>query len=336
MGFSSWAYDSSPEAIDDTWRKAHAHGDVVKVHFTQGIPWREALAGSEYHDFVEREITRRSRAVNQGMPVFLSVDSLDPSRGRLAEYWGERGNMPMPASWQDRTFSHPDVIAAYTAFALDLIDRFDPVMFSYGAEAGNLVGDMSTYNEFVFFAQGVYTAIKAEHPDLPTIISVPVRHPASEETELYYQQLGDLAPYTDRLGLSVYPFLFGHAEAGNPGKLPPDWLDHTAEFMPEKQLIITETAWAAENVEVPELYISVRAKPQWQEAYVHSVLSAANAHGMDMVIWNYLADYDRLWEGLLNRSPVDRVYRDTGLYDGELSGRPSLAAWETWRKLPRQ
>jgi hypothetical protein len=45
-------------------------------------------------------------------------------------------------------------------------------------------------------------------------------------------------------------------------------------------------------------------------------------------------DFDTLWETSFGGDPIAAIWRDTGLYDGELAPRVALDAWENWRAKP--
>jgi hypothetical protein len=61
-----------------------------------------------------------------------------------------------------------------------------------------------------------------------------------------------------------------------------------------------------------------------------ALLSEADALGAEFVIWFFTVDFDNLWEGLLGRDPVARIWRDTGLWDETLAPRPALDTWQAW------
>lgn len=48
MGFTSWPYDATTEAVDWTWSTLRAEGDVVSQHIEEGVPWPEAASGAPF------------------------------------------------------------------------------------------------------------------------------------------------------------------------------------------------------------------------------------------------------------------------------------------------
>jgi hypothetical protein len=82
--------------------------------------------------------------------------------------------------------------------------------------------------------------------------------------------------------------------------------------------------------------VNTPADAQDQGDYVERLLSEADALDAELVIWFFTVDFDSLWEGLLGRDPVARIWRDTGLWDENLAPRPALTTWQAWLDRPRR
>ncbi len=335
MGFTPWPYAASVAAVADVYAKITAHGDMISHHIDGGIPWEEAFTGVPWPEHVRNEIQGRLDATPEGTPVFLSLNPLNTERDGLAGNWGDSENEPLPEAWAGRTFDDPNVIEAYTRFALDLIERFQPMWFCYAIEVSELmVNDPEGFEHFKAFATPVYGAIKAAHPDLPVLVSVALKHPDSEEMAIIRRELPALLPYTDLLGLSVYPYIF-YGQNGDPAGLPENWLSQGRELAGDRQLCITETAWLAQNLRIWRYGVSIEGCDAWQNQYVARLNEAAQALDAAFVVWWCVADFDDLWRGALARNPLAAIWRDTGLYDEGPTPRAGLATWDGWLALPR-
>jgi hypothetical protein len=332
MGFSPWPYDATYEAVDDTWAKIDAHGDIISQHIDAGIPWPEAYAGTPYHANVEGDIQNRVNHTPPGKKVYLAVNCLNTLRDGMGGYWAATQNGPMPAEWASRTFADIETAVAYTNFALDLINRFNPAYFNYAVEITELIlKDPTEYAQFVTFSQRVYTAIKTAHPDLPVFVSIALKHPLSAETTTMKTGFASIIDYTDIIGVSTYPYAFYNiTDGGNPANLPADWLSQALDYAPGKQFAVTETASIAQDLVIPVFSVDIHATAEWQNDYLGKLLTECNSMGALFVIWFCIVDYDGLWNGVLGQDPLAAVWRDTGLYDETVTARPSLATWDAW------
>ena len=333
MGFTPWPYAATAEAVDDVYEKIRRHGDLTVHHLDAGVPWPEAAAGEPYHSAVEAELATRIARSPSDRPLYLSIAPLNSRRDGLADYWGSSAGLPRPGEWADRSFSHPAVIEAYINYALDLIERFRPDYFNYGIEASELIlSNPEAFDEFVGFAASVYGAVKAAHPSLPTFLSVGLKHPESGGTSLLIGQLERVSAFTDMVGISAYPYVFfGHEDAGDPAKLPDDWLTQARRLLPGKPLAIAETGWIAETLTIPAFGVHVTANAARQSDFVEQLLTAANEETVEFVVWFFIQDFDDLWKNVLSEDPVAAIWRDTGLYDENGETRPGLDVWEEWR-----
>lgn len=338
MGFTPFPYAATAEAIDDVYAKLQANGDVIAHHLDGGVPWPEALAGTPYDLAVEAELADRLARTGPGDVVYLAITPMNSKRSGLADYWGASQGLPRPGEWAARDFDTPEVIQAFVGYALDLIDRFGPMWFNYGIEISELaISDPDAMDRLVTFASQVYPQIKAAHPELPTFVSVAFKGPGSPQAAEIRDAFARLLPYSDYVGVSVYPFVFfGHPNAGDPANLPADWLRQARDLAPDKPLVVAETAWIAEPLLIPEFGVNTAADAQDQNDYVERLLSEADALGAELVIWFFTVDFDSLWEGLLGRDPVARIWRDTGLWDETLAPRPALSTWQAWLDRPRR
>lgn len=334
MGFTPWPYDETPEAIDRTYETLKKHGDLICYHFDNGIPWPEAYDGKPYPAAVEAELKDREARLDKDHKLLLSLAPLSLFRTGIADYWSDDHHRPRPAAWADKKLDDPMVIQAYTNFALDLIDRFKVDFFNYGVEVGGLpLVAPEAWPAFVTFTREVYGKIKEKHPELPLFLCVPLQEP-DKQKELN-EKLKEVMPYSDWIGISFYGFMtYGTA---NPNELPENWLSLIQDLAPEKPLAVVETAWHAEPIKIADIGygegLNVEGKPEWQKDYASKLLENAQTLDVRTVVWWCPIDYDKLLEGE-DAIPAAYLWKDTGLYDGDLKPRPALEVWESWRKKP--
>ncbi len=346
IGFTPWPYAATVAAIDDTYAKINAEGDIIQHQLMGGIPWQEALENKpeDYHQNVKNDINEKIAKSGPGKVIYLSVDPLNSSRDNLVPYWAENYNESLASHssvlepWNTRDFDSPEVITAFTHFSLDMIGRFHPKYFNYATEVSELIiKNPVRYARFKTFAQQVYTSIKAVHPDLIILVSVAFKSPGSAEMSTIKTGMTEISAYYDMLGISIYPYaFFGHADKGDPANLPSNWFSQVTEIAGTKPIAVTETGWIAEDLDfLNPAYTDIFSDPSHQNEYTKQLFSQANALNAQFIIWFTVVDYDALW-ATLGSSDEAKVWRDSGLYDQTLAERPALATWRQWFLKPRR
>lgn len=337
MGFTPWPYDSTVNAVNVTYQKIQQDGDIIHHQLMQGIPWDEAFNAVAYPAGVEGEIAFRLGQTVAGQTVLLSLDSLNLARSGLANNWADGGEEARTAPWDTREFDSPEVITAYTNFALDMIGRFNPAYFNFGTEASELiVNDIAQYNKFVTFAQQVSANIKAQYPNLKLMISVALKSPTSTEMDAIKTNIASVLPYIDVLGVSVYPYIFfSHADKGDPDNLPTDWLTQAQTLAAGKPIAITETGWIAEDLVINNFSVNVPSNETYQSQYVTRLLQESDQLSVEFVVWWSLIDFQAFWEGDLMQDDLAAIWRDIGLYDEMVQARAGLTTWKQYLDKPK-
>ncbi|MDJ0907442.1 MAG: hypothetical protein QNI96_15600 [Woeseiaceae bacterium] len=337
LGFTTWPYDATVTAVNFVYTEISARGDFIAHHMDAGVPWQAALDGAAYDPAVEAEIQARLDNTPANQRSYLAISPFSTGRDGLAGNWGATANEPLVPPWDTRDFDSPEVIAAYTNFARDMITRFQPTYFNLGIEASELlVNDLPRFNRYVTFASQVATALRADFPDLQFMISVALKSPGSVRAETIEANIGPLIDLVDVVGISVYPYVFfDHADKGDPQNLPSNWLSQVQTIANGKPIAIAETAWIAERLEVPAFGVDVAATAQNQADYIVELFAEAEALDAEFIVWWALVDFDALWNGALGQDPLARIWRDTGLFDESLNPRPALDIWQQQLMLPR-
>ncbi|MEM8713814.1 MAG: hypothetical protein AAGG01_22965 [Planctomycetota bacterium] len=330
MAFTPWPHDATLDAITFTYTEALNHGDWIAHHLDLGIPWEEALQGTAYPQAVEDELAQRVTNTPIGTPVYLALTPLNSARDAMALNWGASGAEPLSAPWDSRTLSSPEVIQAYSNYALDLIQRFQPACVNFAIEVSELaLNDAALFQEFLTMETALLANLRAVHPDLPLMISVALKSPGSAAASTIAAELAPAIAPLDWLGVSVYPYVFfDHADKGDPANLPSNWLSQAEVLSGGRPIVIAETGWIAEDLVVPSFSLNVASDDARQDAFVAELFRAAESIDARLITWFTIADFDDLWNGALGQSPLAHLWRDTGLFDGVQQPRISLATWD--------
>ena len=248
--------------------------------------------------------------------------------------------MPRPGPWAGRTFDDPEVIAAYLDWCRDLLDRFQPRYFNYAIESSELFNNApEKWPALMTLLRAVYPVLKREYPRVLIFVSITLRDPGTPEMIAARPAIEEVMQVSDMMTVSSYRYIFGAgADKGNPATLPPDWLSQAADIAPDRPFAVAETGWAAETLNVPDYGLYVPSSPAWQNDYVTRLFTDAEALHARFIIWFLAVDYDNLywWMSQWGQAgPSWLLWKDTGLWDGSVNPRPSLANWESWKARPR-
>jgi hypothetical protein len=335
MGFTPFPYANTGDATLEAWNIIARDGDLAVIHLDGGVPWQEALDGSSFPSSFVDELTFDESQIPLGHAVYLAVTPISPSRNRLAGYRNDFGtNQPLPPPWDTYEFDSPPVIDAFINYCEYMIELFQPDYFAYAIEANMLrTYAPSQWSDFVYLAGEVYTTLKLEYPGLPVFITfqVDAYHNSPSIQAIAIQ---DLVSDTDVMALSAYPFA---RPLSDPADLEPDYFTAVSDIAPGLPFAIAETGWPAEDVDEPYPTF-IYATEATQEQYVDRLLNECETRNALFLCWFFSRDYDDFWETDLqyaSNAASFRLWRDTGLLDGDGYERPSMGLWRQELVIPR-
>lgn len=336
MGFSTWPYDLSLQAVQWTDQAIKQHGDIIEQHFEEGVPWPEALAGQAYQPGMEREISSRVQRMGRCRRV-VSISPLNMSRNGLAPYRGESCNMSLPWQWQHKRLNDSQVKAAYLQYVERIIGAMQPDYLLIGVEVNLLQRCRDTsWQDYLDLHRYIYEQVKHRHPSLPIVASVVATSYFAglckeDNAALQRRELKKLLPYVDILGFSVHPFM----SVLTAEKVPDQAFFHELFSLAEgKPFAITESSYPAQkwNMNIGLINVPFNGSEEKQAQFLQAMLTQSLIAGPRFVCWYAVRDYDQLWEKL-KQEPLLIVWRDTGLFDEKGKARPSLALWDSVLKL---
>ena len=79
--------------------------------------------------------------------------------------------------------------------------------------------------------------------------------------------------------------------------------------------------------------VNVKGSELWQDEYLISILKKCQELEAEFLIWFISRDYDKLYETFEDPPVILRVWKDTGLRDGQGNERPSYHTWMKWLEL---
>jgi len=333
MGFTRWPPVATLEGIARMDAFLAAHGDLTALHFDGGVPWPEALADSPFSEGLMNNWKSTRDAIPANHTLLVSITPLDMTRSKLASYWGDSDNLPLPKPWDTYPLDHPDVKTAYLNYARQVIKYFQPDYFAIGIEVNvTQVNAPETWSAYKKLHEFIYESLKADYPDLPVFATFTVSHMSGldgSDKTTQKTEIELLLPYLDLLGLSAYPYGWMY-ESGKADPIPEDFFAPALSF--GKPLAVTESG-------APSYSFSAYGKDyefseEYQARWVDFLLRQADEHQFKFVVSFTGIDFDKLIADM----PADvrelaTIWVYTGLQRSDGCDKQALAHWDAYLKL---
>ncbi len=342
LGFTPLPFEVSAAGLDSAYSIIKQSADLAAIHFDDGLPWIEALAGADFDGYpaaVRGEWDGHLQRIPAGHKRLVSITPISISRDRLAPYQGNADAQPLSEigePWASADFRTPEVRQAFVNHARVVMDYFNPDILIVGIEV-NLLKKLAPalWDGYVELQQAVYRTLQAEFPSTTIMLSFS----ATDMLETYSdtdaavqrQALRDVEDYTDIFGISIYPYLTRFLT----DPLPDDLFTELAGLS-KKPYAITETGYYAEKQTfqiTPDIMVSFDGTPQKQQDWIAWVLREADRRDYRFVINFVNRDYDALCV-MVQCTDAQRVWEATGLVDAGGNSRPALETWESYLRRP--
>lgn len=335
MGFTPFPYAATSQAQQDVYDGLQQDADLIAHHIDNGIPWVEALSGDPFHQNLLNEWQDRLNNTPEGHKIFLSITPLNIARDDMALYRGENPDMPLPSPWDSYELNHPDVKTAYLNYCRRIIQFFDPDWMLIGIETNLLKANATAqWDAYLELHRETYQQLKQEFPQLPIAISLTgvdlLEGYTDSDFSSQIQAMQDLLPFSDFLGISLYPYFSKFLT----DEIPEDMFDEIFNLTGSKPIAFTETGYPAQSFSVFNGSLVFNSSTSKQNTYITRLLEACEANNalfaVNFVYW----DYDQLWEQIGSPDDVNKMWRDTGLLDENGNERPAYDIWKTWLNKP--
>ncbi|MPZ22654.1 MAG: hypothetical protein GEU28_03745 [Dehalococcoidia bacterium] len=276
MGFSHFAPETTPEAYEEVFRRAAAHGEMILV---QRAPvWTSFLPGAAIEEPVAASARLDVELASQyGLDLYVAIDPTDPTdRGRLTS---------LPAGMEGSTLRDPALAEAYVSYARFMAENYRPRYMALAVEVNLIFGrNAALYDEITALFGRARREVKSVSPS--TTVFVTFQYEAlqgtlgGDEHEPRWGLLDDFAGL-DMIGISSYPgFAFG-SSSDIPGNYYAQILDHT-----DLPVAIAEMGF---NSEAAANGGSPRSEEE-QNAFLRKALDQVERFGLQFVMWYVSAD----------------------------------------------
>ncbi len=318
MGFTTWIYEATWEAREDTYNFLAENGDIYSEHIDNKIPWNAWINGTELPAEFTDDIDYRVAHKIKGNQFLLSVGLLNTARAELSSDYD--GSVPEYSSMNDEKIEN-----AYFKHLSYLISRFDPDYLVAVIEANQLkINSPDKWDGYKALMKNIRTRIKAAYPDLKIAESVTL-HDWCGSSDDESEELADYVnSNNDFIAVSYYPFIKNfHSKEEFQSCF--DFLNSKAE----KPIAFAETSHLAEDLVIENLNVNISGNPEEQKLYLKVLLDNAARENYEFVIWWTHRDYDALWETFPDDvKDTGKIWRDTGLLDENGNKRVSYDLWK--------
>ncbi len=345
LGFTYFSHDGTASGLVDALQVISTDADLLVAHFDGGVPWEAALRNdfSSYPQDLQAEISGIVQSMPPGHSIYVAVTPIAFKRDRLAPTRGPDGGQTFIPPWDGYRFDNPDVIKAFRNHCRIMVEQLEPDFFAFGIEVNLLPLNVQSdvWGQYLVLAESVYVDLKTAYPSIPVFQTVQVEgywgHPAAQSIAI-----SQIARSTDLAALSSYPFAdplrYQQGSVADPSLLPPHYFGAVTALLGGKPFAFAETGWPAEDIGAP-YPLFVRSNEGLQRSYLELLFNEADQRSAEFITWFFSRDYDAYWDNRLATLPdsaLFRLWKDTGLYDGEGAPRLGLAVWRSFLGRPRR
>lgn len=333
-GFTPFPYDATEQAVVKVQDLLRDHATIYALHFDDGVPWQEILDRKPLPKKVQNEWDNLVRTAPKGRPVYLAITPLAKDRKSLAPGRGEKDYLPLPWSLKFASLDDDKVKAAYLEYARLAVRQFKPDYLNLGIEAGELASrDPKTWPKFESLYRHVATALKREYPKMQIGISFGLQSLRKPEVAARAKALVEESDY---IGLSFYPHASPFGERfGDPAlangedawREPLEWV----RAYTRKPIAFCETGYLTSSVTLKGYNLTLKGDIEMQKRYVRELAQFAEKDNYLFVVWFLAVDYDKLYQrmgGDTESNEVNLLWRNIGLWDGEVRAKPALEEWK--------
>ncbi|MEO1013313.1 MAG: hypothetical protein AAFX53_18620 [Bacteroidota bacterium] len=323
MGFTTWSYGPELQNVNDTYTFIENHADLYTEHIDQRIPWNAWITDAALPIAFTDEITGRANRKIENKELLLSVSPLNSNRDDLAGDFD--GTTP---SFSD--MNALEMADAYFKHVRYLIDNFRPDYLVIAIEVNELrLRAEIQWNAYTSLIQNVKARIKEVYPNLPISESISLHNlyePDVANPTSYLSDMTDYMNQMDFVAISFYPHL---KNLGSATEFQRAFDILHANI--HKPIAFVESAHIAEDLIVPNLSLSTDGSETEQNNYLDVLLSNAQEHNYEFIVWWCHRDYDALWEVFPPElKDIGQLWRDTGLLDENGNPRLAMSTWEAY------
>lgn len=288
MGFTTWPYAPTIEAVTSTNIFLSSNGDIYCEHIDSNIPWNSWVNDTELPNSFTEMIANRAIRRSPESIMTLSVSLLNLDRNDLMPDFD--GKIPNYNSLDDQIIAD-----AYYKHVNFLVEQLTPSYLVIAVEVDGLLKNApEKWEAYKSLMSNVKNRIKIKYPTLPIAESVMLHsfyQPDFGESEAVVSEISSYVNTMDFAAISFYPFLKGLS----------DEFEFQAAFdflhaNINKPIAFAETGHLSEDLAIPSFDLFITGNQAEQNQYLESLLINAQEENYEYIIWWTHRDYNLLWE----------------------------------------
>jgi len=322
MGFTSWPYAPTLDAVNDTYLFLDRSGDVYEEIFPQKVPWKafinDETLPTAYVDDVYKCVYHRI----SGKKMILSVSPLSIFRDNLAPDYD--GSLPVYTRFSDATIED-----AYFKHLSYLIENIRPDYLIFAMEVNEIyVHNFMQWQAFKILMKDIEERLRSDFPELPISVSITLHslyEPDITNAGLYQQEVFDFVNQADIdfVSVSFYPF-FKKLKTKDKWQQAFDLLYERIN----KKLAFSETGHISADLEVAAYNFSVTGSQEEQNEFLKTLLLNAQDHAYEFVIWWTHRDYYQTWLTFPSETQdLGKFWLTTGLLNDDGGYKEAYFSW---------
>ncbi|SMG42031.1 Glycosyl hydrolase family 53 [Marivirga sericea] len=321
MGFSTWPYAPTVASIENTYDFIGENADIYSEHIDSNIPWNAWINDLSLPSEFTNDIASRASKKLPNAKLTVSVSLLNSSRSDLA--FDYDGSIPDYAALNDK-----EIEDAYFKHLQYIAEQLNPDYLLLAIEVNELLKNApEKWDAYKLLMANIRARIQEEFPALQISESITLHNfyqPDVTDSDSFIEEIANYANTMELVSISFYPFFKG-LKTEQEFKRAFDFVHEKIE----RPIAIAETNHLAEDLSVEAVNLFIAGNESEQNDYLKALLTQAQIHDYEYVIWWAHRDFDELWETFPEEvKDLGRIWRDTGLLDEEGRERPS---YETWK-----
>lgn len=320
MGFTTWPYAPTQNAVNETDAFLLANGDIYSEHIDSEIPWNAWINETELPTAFTEMVSNRVARRTSGTPLTLSISLLNLDRKDLMPDFN--GEIPEYTLLNDAHIAN-----AYYRHVTYLVDQLQPDYLVIAVEVDGLLQHApEKWEAYKSLISNVKTRIKNDIPALPIAESVMLHNfyqPVYDDQQTVITEIGGYVNTMDFAAISFYPFLKG--------------LDTAVEFQEALDFLhdhitvpiaFAETGHLSEDLTIAGFDLFIPGTQQEQHAYLQTLLTNAQLENYEYIIWWTHRDYDPLWETFPEElKDLGKIWISTGILNEDGAKKEAHASW---------
>lgn len=321
MGFTTWPFAPTVASVNETYQFISNQSDIYSEHIDSEIPWDAWINDAPLPvEFTNNMASRVSRAI-PNLKLSVSVSLLNLSRDELASDYD--GTIPNYTQLND-----PHIEDAYFKHLKYITDLLNPDYLILAIEVNQLlIKAPDKWDAYKLLMANIRTRIKQEYPSLVISESVTLHNffePNVEDPETYIEEVSDYINTMDFATISFYPFFSGLKTTAD--------FQRAFDFLHERvntSIAFVETGHLSEDLTVQSFNLFIQGNQAEQNDYLESLITNAQEHNYEYLIWFTHRDYNELWETFPDDlKDLGQLWISTGIINEDGMEKEAFSTWE--------